>query len=50
MKTWRSGTESIFDARPMNDRRPTPLVRRNEVVVLGSVSAGNHDCSVPGDY
>ena len=27
-----------------------PLVRRNEVVVLSSVSTGNHDFSVSGDY
>ena len=26
------------------------MVKRNEVVVLGSVSAGNHGFSVSGDY
>ena len=27
-----------------------PWSEKNEVVVHGSVSAGNHDFSVPGDY
>ena len=27
-----------------------PLIRRNEVVVLGGVRAGNHGFSVPGHY
>ena len=46
---------SILPERAAQSRNSTiddlpPLVRRNKVVVLGSVSAGNHDFSVSGDY
>ena len=37
-------------SKPMVVAPKALLVRRNEVVVLGGVNAGNHDFSVPGDY